>query len=164
MNAEQIDPPTVLSRSSRLKSLILLILCIIITLGCLWLVTAAAPTRYPTLVTDLVGWVGSLFFGVGSLIPLADLLVPAHLRINRDGFSYNSLWRHWHVRWDDIELIDVRTQFGTRNVIWRRKTRGQTTRIFDHDGVLPGGWTHTADELCDELINAKVRYDKHQLA
>lgn len=163
MRAGEIEPPLTLSRSSRLHSLAMLILLTALTLGSWWIIDAEVITRYPSLVVRLVGWFGTLFFGFGALTTMAELFVPTRLQINPDGFSYKSLWRRWHVRWEDIDQINVRTSFGTRNVVWRTNAWDRSTKMFDHDGVLPNGWTSSADDLCNDLIAAKIRYENDNL-
>ena len=56
----------------------------------------------------IVGWLGLVFFGFGSIVFLVNLVTGAtQLRLDADGFTVRALYRSRSWRWSDIGEFSV---------------------------------------------------------
>jgi Bacterial PH domain len=56
----------------------------------------------------IVGWLGLIFFGLGSIVFLVNLVTRAtQLRLDADGFTVRALYRSQSWRWSDIGEFSV---------------------------------------------------------
>ncbi len=108
----------------------------------------------------MVGWLCILFFGLGTLLSLWQLLIPGSLTLDRDGFHQKLLGRKLHCRWHAVSEFDiVRIQRNTFVSFSRLEDEGKLlTGISkaitgNHSGMLGDNFGMKPRKLAD-LMNA----------
>ena len=92
-------PETMTLTSSRLKSVGMLLICLVFVVIGVWI------TSDPENKT--MGWFCVGFFGLCSAVFIIQLIRPGHLTLNQDGFEQVMLGRTLTVAWKDVSDFGV---------------------------------------------------------
>jgi hypothetical protein len=148
-----------LLRPSILGILGLLVVCSLFVAGGVWMASKG----------QWMGWVGIVFFGLGVIVALVQLLPNAsYLRLTENGLEVRSLYRSWFVSWDEIAYFAI-ANIGYGDVVVfmfsDRYHKAKTSRalaraIAGYEGALPDTYGMKADELCCLLSEWKRRFEQ----
>ncbi len=150
---------------SRLKSILLLLICLAFTAMGIVLVRSG----------DWVGYLCGGFFGLACIAFVANMLPGAsYLRLHQDGFTFCSLYRAHTESWSSIKDVGVLTmrRHGLRvmkMVAWnfqpqyvsRVKLRRANQWVSGFDAALPDTYGRKAEQLAVlmESLRAKAAAD-----
>jgi hypothetical protein len=106
-----------------------------------------------------------VFFGLGAVVFLVQLVAPPTLTLAPHGFAYKGMFgRGFDVAWDDVESFHIwQNPFARQRMLaWTyRPGRGKTSgmagvsRQLGADGAVPGLWTISPERLRD-LMNQRL--------
>ena len=100
MNKESTNWPTpVILKSSRLKSILLLLVCGIFVAGGFFI--PLEPDE------KWIGWAAMGLFGIGIPVFLFQILKPGELRFSKTGFEQNFMGRSYAFRWDEVSEFSI---------------------------------------------------------
>jgi hypothetical protein len=141
------DPPIVVRGSRRIHALYLLVALVFVATGA-WQVGTETPQMW--------AWLCIVFFGLGSLVFIAQLIRPGLLAIAPDGVTMTVLWRTHRYGW--AQIASFRTQ---RVGLMSRHVWFDLQKTPDGDirmGSFGTGWETRAQALCDLLNAARGRW------
>jgi len=135
-------------------------------LGCLAFVAAGL---WMAREGNIIGWIGSCFFGLGVLVAIVQLLPGAsHLCLTESGFEVRTLYRSWSVSWKDVAFFAT-ASIGPMNrmVVFnftdhydRAKITWKFVRgIAGYEGALPDTYGMKAGHLADLLNNWRASFE-----
>jgi hypothetical protein len=103
-----------------------------------WLAVAAVSLAFVAESVHLmrsgawIAWPGTVFFGFGLLVSLAQLLPGAsYLRLTQEGFTIRSLFRTDTIRWADV------TGFRSGRILLTKMV------LFDFEGSYEGSYARS---------------------
>ncbi len=131
----------------------------------------------PRLSRQFAGWLCCGFFGLGTIVSVANLIHGAsYLKIDSDGFTLCAMWRKHSYRWEDISHFGVtsvqagptaKTMIGysfIENSPRRPKSKGlrsMNVSLSGYESALPEdfgrGYEALAAELTDRLTAHRMR-------
>ncbi|MBN9318238.1 MAG: hypothetical protein BGN86_11390 [Caulobacterales bacterium 68-7] len=153
------DDGPIVVRQSRGKALLLFAVCVgFAAVGVVgWL-----DERHPMLALCAV------FFGLGSLVALANLVSPGRLVVDERGCGWTILFRSHRVDWRDVEAFYVVRVQRTDMIGFTfaegsdrgKRMRAVNQSIAGCDAALPGGWSLKAAEVATLLNASKLAWGR----
>jgi hypothetical protein len=146
-------------RGSRLKATLGVALCAGFVLLGRWLLLDASSFR-----DMFAGWLSIVVFGPMLVLWLGAVITPMRLTISTDGFTFRQPFLpKKHYQWDRIDNLWAEQLRLSSIVAWTYKIRPKgLARVKSligqpnsYDGYLPFGWTVAADEIAQDLNNAR---------
>lgn len=123
---------------------------------------------------DWKGYLCAGLFGLCLPVAILQMLQQNFLRLSDEGFTYGSPIRSQTIPWRDVDrfFVVTLTQLGmpTEEMVGlnfsaacnRSKiARGIASAITDCEGMLPGTYGRTAQEIAD-MMNARLQEFRHR--
>jgi hypothetical protein len=143
----------------KLGNVAMLVVSAVFVAGGAWMIQSGEP----------MGWFVAIFFALG-LVVFPILLLPgaAYLLINRDGFTFCSLYKKNSLRWSDVDqffVLEMRTggirvnkmvvfNYAPDYPKWKR-SRVIVGELVGAEGGLPDTYGMKAEELAAFLNECK---------
>ncbi len=146
---------TLTFKSSKLKSLLWIVVCLVFVVGSLW-----GDTKKNVLIIYLVAG----FFSLGLVVFCVQLLPGAsYLILKKESFIFCALFRAHEVRWDEVQGFRVQTISHNKMVVWdfvpgySKQVRGRriSTAMAGCEGALPETYGFKAEELAEVMNQMK---------
>lgn len=115
----------------------------------------------------ILGWIATIFFGLGVVIAFINLLPNAsYLKLYKDGFEFCTMYKKDRYNWDDIQSFSTGTAnfktmvtFNFAESFQKYKTmRKVSAKIGGKEGALPDTYGLTANELAYLMNEYKHTY------
>ncbi len=156
-----LDSPPIVIRADRGKSLLL-------AAGSLAFVALDLGLPPPAHHGASFGhYAGAVFFSLGLIVGVWQLVAPARLELAPGGFSWTVLGRSHSQKWDDVKVFQTFTVRFSRSVGWNyaesyphraAALRKLNVGLVGLEAGLPGGWEVGPDELVKLLSAAQSRW------
>ncbi len=146
---------TLTFKSSKLKSLLWIVVFLIFVVGGFW----GAMEK-----NDVKLYLSAGFFSLGLVVFCVQLLPGAsYLILKKESFVYCSLFRAHEVRWDEVQDFRVQTISHNKMVVWdfvqgfSKQVRGRriSTAIAGCEGALPDTYGFKAEDLAGMMNQVK---------
>lgn len=160
----QRDPPQLALpmtlRPSPWKTMRLLLICSCFVAIGVWMSESHDPWN------RILAWVSILFFGLGVLLLLLNLVPGASfLRLESQDFQVRTLFRTVRVKWSDIDSFSVARPSRREMVCWNYVAgRGPPSRLrafnkerFGFEAAFPDTYGRKAQDLAATLDSIRVR-------
>jgi hypothetical protein len=149
-------------RPSKRKWTLILLGCVALDSGALWLIRTGAPLEAPPFpIGDATLWVwfGVVLFAVG--IPMSLVVMFSgryYLELTREGFTIGDLVRPRSFRWLAVGPFDVEKRITPQGIVYRKVVRfegvstaleglGKVTELMKPLGQLPDTYGMRAEDL-----------------
>jgi hypothetical protein len=167
-------PERLVLRPSKRKWTLILLGCVALDLGALWLIRTGAPLKAPPFpIGDATFWVwcGVVLFALGIPMSLVVMFSGRYfLELTRDGFTIGDLVRPRTFRWLAVGPFGVEKSITPQGIVYRKVVRfegvstaleglGRVTELMNPLGQLPDTYGMRAEDLA-ALMN-RYRKAKH---
>jgi hypothetical protein len=150
-----LDPPIVI-RESRWKAALLVLTSVLLVGGMILAISNPTSSSSQT----AFGYFGIVFFGLGFLISLAQVIRPTTLTLDAHGFEVAQLFRTWRVRWEQASNFQIGYQSRgfTRYIAFDYVPDRLAWGGLNRSGRLPSYWTMSPPKLLDLMKQCKSRW------
>ncbi len=114
-----------------------------------------------------IGWLCVLFFGLGVLVALINLLPGcSYLDLTSDGMEIRSLYRKWFVRWTDVQEFFPASVANRPMICWnytqsfagQRLGRKISSGLTGVEAALPDTYGMYAEDLANLLNDWRTKH------
>lgn len=140
---------------NKIKTFILLLICVLFT----WSSISLTVTN--------VDWLGTIFFGLGSVVFGISLLPKSnYLRLTKEGFIIKTLFRKHFLKWEEVKDFDVIYIHLNKMIVFnytseykhQKIARSFLARLKGVEGGLPDTYGKNAYELAKILNEWNLKF------
>jgi len=144
------------------KSILFLLLTLVFVVGGIWMI----------LDGEKMGWFVAIFFGLGGLVFLINLLPQAsYLKLNEEGFETCSMFRKHKYNWSDVGGFGVGSISGNKMVMFNfsqeykkaKNARKLSSALAGAEGALHDTFGLKAEELAGLMNEYKYFYNSNRV-